>query len=438
MANQVNKTIKVAVEVDGEKKLLNLKTAIELTEASLKRQEEIYKRTSGAVKRDTEKRIEEQTKYLEGLREQLKTQQQLDRFNEELDRKAKARELQQDLRQRRAAIKERRAVQDFWQSPSLRGAYKQFVSPTTKLRRELAEQRAIEDEMTALSVTGESEEVRAGAAVKAAAAGKAGKAAAGKLAGITAASMVVQGIIKIAKTVRDTFSKVLGQSLSIRANFNEIADNTAKMTDMYRGMVTYSAGSLTVNRQARETQMRYGMTGSQAWAFTQAKTMLGVSSDEDLYYMTARQTAVFTQYMQKQEEWYSKLESSGALENIQAMQLDLKLFKQEMSVDFLQWMADNKDTILTVAKTGLDVLKGLLQVLGKIFTLFGIDYSSNTYGFTSTAMSDAASITTNNANRSVNVRMTNNVNGVFNQPEMEQFLNERLNETFHTAAVALS
>lgn len=427
----VYKKIQVSVEVNGKKELVDLQTAIKLTNTQLERQEEIYKRTHGAVKADAEKRIKDQTAFLSSLKDQLKLEQ-------EILRTQKARQQQMELRQKRSAIAEQRSVQDFWMNPSIRGAYKQFVSPVTKLQRELGKQRAIEDEMTTLSVTGETKEMREEAATKALAAGKAGKAAAGKLAGAMVVTAVVNGMIKIAKTVRDTFSKVLGQSLSIRGNFNEIVDNTSKMADMYKGMVTYSANSLTVNTQARQTQMRYGMTGSQAWAFNQAREMLGISTDEDMYYMTAKQTAVFTQYMAKQEEWYNKLESSGALEDIQAMQLDLKMFKQEMSADFLQWMAENKDTIMTVAKTGLQVLKGLLQVLGKIFTLFGIDYSDNTYGFTSSAMSDTASITTNNANRSVNVRMTNNVNGVFNQPEMEQFLNERLNETFHTAAVALS
>lgn len=427
----VYKKIQVSVEVGGKKELTDLQTAIKLTTTQLERQEKIYMRTFGAVKNRAEKRIKEQTELLGSLKDQLKLEQEILRVQ-------KARQQQMELRQKRSAISEQRAAQDFWMKPSIKGAYKQYVSPVTKLQRELGKQRAIEDEMTELSVKGETEEVRAEAATKALAAGKAGNAAAGKLAAAAAAMVVVQGVITVAKTIRDTFSKILGQTLTIRGNFNEIVDNVSKMTDLYKGMVTYSQNSLTVNREARETQMRYGMTGAQAWAFNQAKEMFGVSSDEDMYYMTAKQTAVFTQYMQKQQEWYNKLESSGVLEDIQAMQLDLKLFKQELSVNFLQWMAENKDVIMTVAKTGLQVLKGLLQALAKIFTFFGIDYSDNTYGFTSTAMSDAASITNNNANRTVSVRMTNNVNGVFNQSEMEQFLNERLNETFHSAAVALS
>lgn len=439
MANQVNKKLKVVVEVDGQKKLVELQTAIKLTEAELLRQSAIAEKYTGIVKQNAEARAKIQKQYLADLKDQLKMQQDLDRFEAEAARKKKAREQAAELRAKRASISQQRSVQDFWMRPSIKKAWSQWVSPIAKLRGELARQRDIEDEMTTLSVKGETPELRADAAAKAAAAAKAGKAASGKLAAAGAVALVVQGMTKVAKVVGNTFEKVLGQTISIRGNFREITDNVSKMTDLYKGMATYSTNSLIVSSVARQTQLTYGMSGGQAWAFNQARSALGVSSDEDLLYMTATQRAVFAQYMQKQEEWYRKLDESGALQNIQSMQLDLKLFKQEMSADFLQWIAENKDTIMSVAHFTLDVLKGLLQVMGKIFTLFGVDYSSNTYGFTSTAMSDAqAAGTVNNTSRSVNIKMNNNVNGMFNQTEMEQFLNERLETAVRSAATAMS
>lgn len=107
-------------------------------------------------------------------------------------------------------------------------------------------------------------------------------------------------------------------------------------------------------------------------------------------------------------------------------------------MEFLQWVSENKDTIMTVAKTTLQVLKGLVQILGKIFTFFGIDYSGSTYGWSSTAMSDASNSVTNTTNRNVSVKMTNNVNGMFNQNEMEQFLNDKLETAVRSAATALN
>lgn len=438
MANQVNKKIKVTVEVDGQKKLVELQAAIKLAEAELLRQSAIAEKYNGIVKQNAEVRVKQQKEYLAGLKEQLKTQEQLDRFEAELARKKAAREQAVELRAKRASISQRRSAEDFWMQPSLKKAWSQWISPAAKLRGELARQRDIEDEMTTLSVKGETEAVRADAAAKAASAAKAGKATAGKLAAVMAANAVLKGVMTVVKTIGSVFTQVLGQSVSIRGIFSDILKETADTANLYKGMATYSSGSLVVNRAARETMLKYGMTGGQAWAFGQASTMFGVSSDEDLLYMTGTQRAAFGQYMQKQQEWYNKLEQSGVLQNIQSMQLDLKLFKQEMSMEFLQWIGENKDVIMSVAKGTLTLLKGLTQLLGKIFTLFGIDYSDSTYGWNSSAMSDASNSTVNNMSRSVSIKMSNNVNGLFNQPEMEQFLNERLETAVRSAATALN
>lgn len=438
MANQVNKKIKIAVEVDGQKKLVDLKAAIEASEKELVRQKEIAERYHGRVKTHAEERQKILNEYIAGLNEQLKIQQQLDRYEAELERKRKARAMAEELRVKRAAISQRRQTEDFWAKPSLKGAWNMWASPSVKLRREIQRQRDIEDEMTVLSVKGETPEVRADAAAKAAAAATAGKAASGKLAGVTAVTMVLKGIRTTVRAIGNVFSQVLGQSISIRGIFSDILKNTADTANLYKGMGTYSGNSLVVNSAARQTMLKYGMTGQQAWAFQQANEMFGIRSDEDLLYMTGAQRQVFAQYMQKQQAWYDKLEQSGALRNIQEMQLDLKLFKQEMSMEFLQWVGENKDTIMTVAKTTLQVLKGLVQILGKIFTFFGIDYSDSTYGWSSTAMSDASNSVTNTTNRNVSVKMTNNVNGMFNQNEMEQFLNDKLETAVRSAATALN
>lgn len=438
MANQVNKKIKVSVEVDGQKKLVELQAAIKLAEAELLRQSAIAEKYNGIVKQNAEVRVKQQKEYLAGLKEQLKTQEQLDRFEAELARKKAAREQAVELRQKRASISQQRSRQDFWMQPSLKKAWSQWISPAAKLRGELARQRDIEDEMTTLSVKGETEAVRADAAAKAAAAAKSGKATAGKLAGVMAASAVLKGVMTVVKTIGSVFTQVLGQSVSIRGIFSDILKETADTDNLYKGMATYSSGSLVVNRAARETQLKYGMTGGEAWAFGQASAMFGVSGDEDLLYMTGTQRAAFAQYMQKQQEWYDKLEQSGVLRDIQSMQLDLKLFKQEMSMEFLQWIGENKDVIMSVAKGTLTLLKGLAQLLGEIFTLFGIDYSDSAYGWNSSAMSDASNSTVNNTSRSVSIKMSNNVNGLFNQPEMEQFLNERLETAVRSAATALN
>ena len=231
-----------------------------------------------------------------------------------------------------------------------------------------------------------------------------------------------------------------GMSLSIKDAFHDILQNAAAIIDIRSGMATYSMGSsLIMNSQARRTQLKYGLTSGQTYAFTQAAGLLGIQTDEDLAYMNPRQREALQTIMKKQEAWYSKLESSGVLENIQQMQLDFALFKQEMAVEFLDWVAKNKDTIMGVLKGMFNILKGIVQILSKVFSMFGISYSESSFGYNSTALSDAvaAGTATTTNNKNVNVSMRNNVNGVFNQREMEEFLNERLNTTFRAAAAAM-
>ena len=197
--------------------------------------------------------------------------------------------------------------------------------------------------------------------------------------------------------------------------------------------------SLITNSQARQTQLKYGFTAGQTYAFTQASSMLGIRNDEDLAYMNPKQRQVFQTLMQKQEQWYAKLEASGVLEDIQQMQIDFAMFKQEIGVEFLDWIGKNKETIMTVLKGMFNVLKVIVQVLSTVFSLFGIKAPDMSFGYNSTALSDAvaAGTATTTNNKNVNVSMRNNVNGMFNQKEMEDFLNERLNTTFRAAALAM-
>lgn len=440
----VNKKIKVSVEVDGQRKVLELNEAVKALEddiASLTRRSSLV---FGADKAAVDERIKKQTQFLEQLQKQMALQQKLDKQEADIARKRKAREEAAELRAKRAAISQERERQDFMSSPSLKGLYKRFVSPTERLRRKISEQRAIEDEQTRLSVQGETPEIRAEAGVKAKLAGQTGKELSGKLGNIQVAMMVVKAALdalkfykKIFDGIRSTFEKNLETSLKIRENFNQILDATTKTTSLAKGAATYSSRSLVVNAAARQTQLGYGMTGGQAWAFNQASSALNISGIEDLLYMNAGQRAVFVQYMQRQQQLYERLDRTGVLQNIQELQLDFKLFKEELAMNFLEWVGKNKDLILTVMQLTLNVLKGLLQVLGKVATLFGISYDYNTYGLGSTAMSDASSLNTSVSNRSVRVTMTNNVNGVFNQPEMESFLNEKLESAVRSAATAL-
>lgn len=179
----------------------------------------------------------------------------------------------------------------------------------------------------------------------------------------------IQMVSSIAKTINNLSNKILGISLSIKDAWGDILDRTSKMVTE---MATFATGSsLITNSQARTTQMKYGLSDAQTYAFTQTKALLKIDGDEDLMYMNASQRQVFTEYMQKYSGWYEQLMSSGALQDIQKMQLEFAMFKQEVAVELLQFVADNKDTLLAAAKGIMSILEWVMKIgtnlLGGIF-----------------------------------------------------------------------
>lgn len=267
------------------------------------------------------------------------------------------------------------------------------------------------------------------------------EAAAGKQAkGLTGTMILLQATKAVAgaiyRSFASAFKTVTGMSVSIKENFGDILQKVGEITGK-SGMASYATGtSLFTNAAARETQLRYGLSGGAAYAFDQTRSILGIKSDEDLVYMNKSQRGAFMQIMQKQSQWYDQLQSSGVLRNIQQFQLEFEMYKQEMSVGILQWVSKHKDEVLTVINGTLAVLKGLLAVLAKLITFFGIG-SPGTYGIGSTALSDsiASGARAGVTNRNVTMTANLNANGVLSSQEalqdyMERSLERIVRETY--------
>lgn len=191
---------------------------------------------------------------------------------------------------------------------------------------------------------------------------KAGKAS----VAVAAVQVALQNIKNIANVFNNLSKNMFGVSLSIKDAWGDILNYTKQTTDMYKGMATYATGSsLITNADARQTQMKYGLSSAQTYAFTQTSNLLNIS-DEDLMYMNQSQKQAFTQYMQKYSSWYEQLMSSGALQDIQQMQLEFAMFKQEIAVELLQFVAQNKDTLLAAAKGVVSILEWVMKLATKI------------------------------------------------------------------------
>lgn len=209
----------------------------------------------------------------------------------------------------------------------------------------------------------------------------------------------------ISVKVSDVFENILGDM----SNFIK----TASTSDFGTSLITSSS--------SRSQQLRYGLTGAQNFALSQTMSMLGMSGEEDLMYMNTGQRTLFTSYMEKYINWYNEVSSSGVLQDIQLMQLDFKMFRQELALDLLNWISQNKDTIMDAVKATISAAKWIAEILLNIIKFFG-NIGTGLFGGSSSVSIDSANATmtsdrllsgyssTNNS-KSVSISMSNTISG---------------------------
>lgn len=208
---------------------------------------------------------------------------------------------------------------------------------------------------------------------------------------------------------------------------NGVMEAVSAMVDFRSGVATYSTStSLITNAEAREQQLKYGLSASSNYAFSRAKQMLNIQSDEDLMYMNSAQRDRFLSYMDRYSAWYDEMESSGILANIQEMQLEFQELKEELAMEFLSWVAENKETIMFVIKGTFELIKGIATAVAKILAFFGAKqqdlYSPADASDRVSAISNSNSNTTN---VTINANTTNNATGVLGSQEaLDRFQEE--------------
>lgn len=198
------------------------------------------------------------------------------------------------------------------------------------------------------------------------------------------------------------------------------------------GVATFNtANSLITNSSAREQQLKYGLSASQNYGFTKAKELLNIQSDEDLMYMNAEQREKLLGYMEKYSSWFDQMNSSGVLQDIQEMQLEFEELKQELAMEFLQWVAENKETIMTIIKGIFEFIKFIANRIIDIVNFFSqLVGGKTTEGFYNDAMA-ADTINNNNSkstNITINANTTNNATGILSSQEsFDQYNKENFN-----------
>lgn len=168
------------------------------------------------------------------------------------------------------------------------------------------------------------------------------------------------------KKIGEDFADLLSDSFKkageyIVDKFKEAWDELGEMIDR----------SLLSNSETRDLTFSYGFSAAQGYGFTKAKDIMGLSSDEDLYFMNSQQTAKFQEIMTKYAEKYTEMYDSGMWEKYLDFQYEWAEFKQDFLMEFVGLIMDNKDLIINTMEGILWFVGAVMDALNWLVSHFG-------------------------------------------------------------------
>lgn len=218
--------------------------------------------------------------------------------------------------------------------------------------------------------------------------------------------------LNLDKESLQNFSKDLKKtvSLSFRDASKEVAKNignaiTSAFKDAWEELSNILNFSQLSSSKTRELAFGYGFTPGESYAWERALGAVGLESEEDLFYANQQELAQFREAFEKYSNKYDELYDSGFFEDMQEYQYEMADFKQEMQMEIVEFFMNNKELIKTGMQATMTIAETLLKMFGWLVNAFG---STNDALSTSDVISQYSEVT----NRSNNVSVNNNFNGV--------------------------
>lgn len=158
------------------------------------------------------------------------------------------------------------------------------------------------------------------------------------------------------------------QISSIGKNFLSSLSNVFKNAWMQFND-TFQSSFLT-NATTRDNIFGYGFSMAESYGFEQAKQLLGIQSEEDLWYMNNAQKTQFQNIMTKYAERYSTLYDSGFFNDYLDYQIAMEEFKLDVQTEIIEFFMANKDTIKTFMTYSIKALEVIVNAISWITDRF--------------------------------------------------------------------
>lgn len=216
-------------------------------------------------------------------------------------------------------------------------------------------------------------------------------------------------MVDIAGSAGKKLTDVISNGFKSATDFfvKSISDAFKNSIDEMKNMLEFSQLS---SSKTREYAFNYGFSSSEAYGYEKALKLVGLESEEDLYYANNQELKQFRQAFEKYSNYYNKLYDEGFFEKLQEYQFEMEDFKLEMQMEIIDFFLQNKDLI----KSGMTALMNIAKTLLSIADfLLGSHEEANRALTTSEILSSYNNVN----NSSTNVNVNNNFNGVGSSDE---------------------
>lgn len=152
-------------------------------------------------------------------------------------------------------------------------------------------------------------------------------------------------------------SKIAEKALK---KLKEIADDSV---DELHNVVDYSRLS---NKDVREQAFEFGFSPAENYAYSKAMDVMGLSSFEDLYFLTESQWKRFNENFEKFQERYTRLYDEGFFDAVEDFNYQMAEWEEDLKYTFLQFVVDNKEDVMDL----LDLVENILETTVKMTSWF--------------------------------------------------------------------
>ena len=156
------------------------------------------------------------------------------------------------------------------------------------------------------------------------------------------------------------FSKVATKTV------NEIKKISAKFLKEFQKVQDLVDYSRLSNPAVREQAFEFGFTPAENYAYTQTMDVMGLSSFEDLYFLTEKQWTRFNNNFEKFQERYTKLYDEGFFDAVEDFNYQMAEWEEDLKYTFLQFVVDNKEDVMDL----LDLVENILETTVKMTSWF--------------------------------------------------------------------